>query len=62
MSTGGAEDADSDHELALVIDETPQDTTPTTKQSCSSSTDERKKAAMKCKHDSEGGTEVSFIQ
>jgi hypothetical protein len=28
MSTGGAEDADSDHKLALVIDETPQDTKP----------------------------------
>jgi len=59
---GGAEDADSDHEFALVIDETPQLTTPTTKQSRSSSTDERRKAAIKRKRDSEGGTEVSFIQ
>ncbi|GFG40003.1 hypothetical protein Cfor_12976 [Coptotermes formosanus] len=56
-STGGAEDADSDHEFALVIDETPQNTTPTTKQSRSSSTDERKKAATKRKRESEGGTE-----
>ena len=59
---GGAEDADSDHEFALVIDETPQLTTPTTKQSRSSSTDEKKKAAVKRKRESEGGTEVSFIQ
>ena len=47
---GGAEDADSDHEFALVIDETPQHTTPTTKQSRSSSTDERRKTAIKRKH------------
>lgn len=59
---GGADDADSDHEFALVIDETPPLTTPTTKQSRSSSTDERRKAPIKRKRESEGGTEVSFIQ
>lgn len=58
---GGAEDADSDHEFALVIDETPQ-AIPTTKPSRSSSTDERKKAPIKRKRESEGSTEVSFIQ
>lgn len=56
-SVGGAEDADSDHEFALVIDETPQLTTPTTKPSRSSSTDERRKAVIKRKRESEGGTE-----
>jgi hypothetical protein len=61
-STGGAEDADSDHEFALVIDETPQHMTPTAKQSRSASTDERKKAASKRKRESESGAEVSFIR
>ncbi|XP_021936355.1 lens epithelium-derived growth factor isoform X2 [Zootermopsis nevadensis] len=55
--TGGVEDADSDHEFALVIDETPQHTTPASKQSRSASADEKKKAAAKRKRESEGTTE-----
>ncbi|PNF24172.1 hypothetical protein B7P43_G17083 [Cryptotermes secundus] len=56
-ATGGVEDADSDHEFALVIDETPQRTTPATKQNRSASTDEKKKVATKRKRESEGTAE-----
>lgn len=60
-TTGGVEDADSDHEFALVIDETPQRTTPATKQNRSASTEEKKKVGTKRKRESEGPTEVCLI-
>ncbi|XP_069687792.1 PC4 and SFRS1-interacting protein-like [Periplaneta americana] len=51
------EDADSDHEFALVIDETPQKGTPGSKQGRSTSTEEKKKVSVKRKRENDSTTE-----
>ncbi|PSN51491.1 hypothetical protein C0J52_00737 [Blattella germanica] len=54
-STGGGagDDVDSDHEFNLIIDENPQRSTPANKQGRTTSTEEKKKASVKRKRESE---------
>ncbi|KAJ9573461.1 hypothetical protein L9F63_009189, partial [Diploptera punctata] len=54
-SSGGGDDADSDHEFNLVIDENPQ-RTPGNKQNRTASTEEKRKSAKR-KRDSEATEE-----